>query len=368
MRDSLLQLMSGQTPQRLVWTADLTYWIAGQPPESVRLKRWDTEAGHLELCRSLGCMPYYWYDPFWAGRLENPDLIQTTSHSGSLQVRTWQTPRGCLVEESQFLPESHSQAITRYPVRDAADLRILLDLLENSQAVPEGLESYPQRLQAWAIYGGLPSLGMPRSPLPAFFTEWAGVERGVYLLLDEPDLVGAILDRLEQLEAPVLEAVCRLAPPLIHFPDNLTSEVYTPFFEDHMAERYLRRLQRLHAHGVRCAVHLDGTLKGLLPKLTSTGIDVIEAITPQPVGDLSLEDIRLLVENASRPGSRVVLWGGLPGAMFAPPFTWQDIQRQVQRVLDAWQGAPFVLGTADQVPPDGDISMVRRVSEMIGAL
>ena len=50
------------------------------------------------------------------------------------------------------------------------------------------------------------------------------------------------------------------------------------------------RLERLHAAGVRAAVHLDGTLKGLLPKLAATGIDAIEAITPQPVGDLSLEE------------------------------------------------------------------------------
>ncbi len=161
-------------------------------------------------------------------------------------------------------------------------------------------------------------------------------------------------------------------PPLVHFADNLTSEVYTPFFTEHMEERYSRRLQRLHAHGIHCAVHLDGTLKGLLPRLASVGIDAIEAITPQPVGDLSLQAIRELVENASKPGSctlqRVILWGGLPGAMFAPPFTWQDMQRQVQHVLQAWQGAPFILGTADQVPPDGDIDFVRRISEMVGSL
>ena len=369
MLSSLHQLLLHQPPQRLVWTADLTYWTAGQTPETVAKNGWDSETGHLQLCRDLGILPYYWYENFWAGALtfDTVTILEETFPDG-LHRKTWQTPLGSLTEESRFQSESFSQAITRYPVQDREGLQILLHMLENSQSSPTNLESYPVRSKNWGEYGGLPSLAMPRSPLPALFTEWTGVERGVYFLLDEPVLVSAILDRLEQLEAPVLEAVCRLAPPLVHFADNLTSEVYTPSCTELMEVRYSHRLQRLHAHGIRCAVHLDGTLKGLLPRLASVGIDAIEAITPQPVGDISLEEVRRLVEDATPPGSRVILWGGLPGAMFAPPFTWQDMQCQVQRVIDAWQGAPFILGTADQVPPNGDINFVRRISEMVGSL
>ena len=372
---SLLQLLAGQVPQRPVWTADLTYWIAGQPPETVAKNGWDSETGHLLLCRDLGILPYYWYENFWAGSLIFDNVsVQEETFPGGLHRKTWQTPLDSLTEESRFQSESFSQAITRYPVQDAGDLRILLDLLEHSQAFPTNLDSYPGRLKAWEANDGLPSLAMPRSPLPALLTEWTGVERGVYLLLDEPGLTGAILDEMERLEQPILEGLARLAgqvapdPLLVHFADNLTSEVYTPFFASHMAARYERRLEQLHRAGIRCAVHLDGTLKGLLPKLAAVGIDAIEALTPQPVSDLSLEEVRRLVEDATPPGSRVILWGGLPGAMFAPPFTWEDMQRQVQHVLQAWQGVPFILGTADQLPPDGDIDFVRRISEMVGSL
>ena len=55
----------------------------------------------------------------------------------------------------------------------------------------------------------------------------------------------------------------------------------------------------------------------------------------------------------------------MPGAMFAPPFTWERMKRHVERVLECWGGRPFILGTADQVPPDGDISFCRKIANML---
>jgi hypothetical protein len=112
--------------------------------------------------------------------------------------------------------------------------------------------------------------------------------------------------------------------------------------------------------GVRCAVHLDGTVKGLLPKLAANGFDAVEALTPQPAGDLPVEDMRAVAGNPA-----VILWGGVPGVMFAPPYTWRDMQSHIRRVLRAWQDTPFILGVADQVPPDGDIDFCHRIAEEI---
>ncbi len=62
---------------------------------------------------------------------------------------------------------------------------------------------------------------------------------------------------------------------------------------------------------------------------------------------------------------RVILWGGLPGVMFAPPFTWQDMRAHVTRLLDAWRGTRFIVGVADQVPPDGDLGFCRGIAELL---
>jgi hypothetical protein len=147
---------------------------------------------------------------------------------------------------------------------------------------------------------------------------------------------------------------------VLHFPDNLSSDNFTGYYDRYMSEHYRRRLNRLHDAGIRCAVHLDGTVRGLLPKLAADGFDAIEALTPRPGGDLPVEDMRPVAVN-----DQVILWGGMPGIMFSPPYSWSDVEKHIDRVLDCLQGEPFVLGVADQVPPDGNIEFVRRISETI---
>ena len=57
---------------------------------------------------------------------------------------------------------------------------------EHRRLTPANLADWPERRRLWQSYGGLPCIGLPRSPLPAFFVEWAGVQNGSYLLTDCP--------------------------------------------------------------------------------------------------------------------------------------------------------------------------------------
>lgn len=360
MRKTFLKLFAGGTPDAVVWTADTTYWLSGQRDNRVRDNGWDTEAGYLEFHRHLRCMPYFWYPTFFAGeRVYSRVEIRKEERNGERRTQ-WVTPVGTLTQTTCRVEADGSEATTGHAVESEDDLRVLLFILEHSDVQPANIDDYDRRMAQWAACDGVPALGFPRGPLPAFLVEWAGVENGIYLLMDQPDLVQQILDRFAEQEEPVIEAVCRLHPPLVHFPDNLTSEVYTPFFETHMLPVYERRLSRLHAAGVKAAVHLDGAVRGLLPLLAAAGIDAIEAVTPQPAGDMPVQEMRPAAGSDS-----VILWGGVPGAMFAPPYTWADMDAHVRRVLDAWRGQRFILGVADQVPPDGDIDFVRRIADLV---
>jgi len=127
-----------------------------------------------------------------------------------------------------------------------------------------------------------------------------------------------------------------------------------------MRDTHRRRLQQLQNAGIACAVHLDGRVAGLLPKLVETGFDAVEAVTPSPVGDIDVVEMQQIVS-----GSDTILWGGVPGAMFAPPFTWEDMRRHVRHVVQCWADRPYVLGVADQVPPDGNIEFCRRIADLV---
>lgn len=362
MREAFLQTLRGEKPDQVVWTADISYWVDGCVAKGTADPRWQTELGHLELCRDLGCMPYYWYGKFWAAEAKYHGVEIDIENRGDRRRTTWRTPHGDLFAETAFMEGSWSEAPVRYPVQTEHDLDILLSILEHRWMEPTNLSDYNERMELWARYDGLPCLGVPRSPMPAFIVEWAGVEHGALLALDFPEKVNEVLTMMEQQDQPVIEALGSLAPPVVHLADNLSSANLTSFFDEHMAARYQRRLEPLQAAGIRCAVHLDGTVRGLLPKLAHVGFDAVEALTPKPVGDVGLEEMRLVAAD-----DNVVLWGGVPGAMFAPPYAWPAMRAHVEKLLASWQGQPFIVGVADQVPPNGDIEFVRQIGRLVAA-
>ena len=366
--ERFLAAIDGDASYPPVWTADLSYWISGSEEAE---ERFQSEEGYLELCDQLGCMPYYWYDSFWAADRVYAEAPEVYQGSGNERTTRWRIDSEVLQRIECYSPVSHSEAIVKYPVETVTDLRNLIRIVERSELHGSAaLEEYPERRTRWESHDGLPCLGLPRSPLPAFITEWAGVENGILLLVEEPDLCVVLFDLLSEQEMPILEALAT-SVPLVHFPDNITSEVYTSLFDSYMREHYVRRLEILHGSGstneahnrrnrTRCAVHLDGTVNGMLQKICSVGIDAVEAVTPLPVGDMSVDAMREVTASSS-----TVLWGGVPGAMFAQPHDREAMERHVTALLEAWRNTPFILGVADQVPPDGDINLVEMITRIV---
>ena len=308
-------------------------------------------------------MPYYWYEPFWSAEPVYDQRVQiSTITRGHVTQKAWQTPIGSISEETTFSPESYSVAHSKFAVTNKAEFEVFRYLIENRRLIPACIEDYPERFELWRRYDGIPAIALPRSPLSAFFYEWAGVINGVYLLMDYPELMRDVFRLMAEQEEPILDAVCGLRPPLVHFADNLSSDTITGFYGELMEPGHRHRITRLHQAGIKCAVHLDGVVRGLLPKLARVGFDAVEALTPYPGGDLPIEEMRTVAND-----DKVILWGGVPGILFAPPYTWEDMQRHVERVLECWAGTRFVLGVADQVPPDGNIEFCKNISKLIQA-
>ena len=361
MLKSFLELLQGGRPDEIIWAADLEYWVTAQRLAGQLDDKYQGESGRLELARQLGVMPYYWYGDLWLQEPTYHSSVEVTVEERDEQtIKRWTTPIGSIEEIQAFLPESCCAACIKHPVHNRADLKTLLYILQHLSLEACGLDDYAQRRRLYAEYDGLPIIALPRSPLPALAVEWCGVENLVYLMMDCPDLIAEILQLFETQQEPIIDVACQAQPPLVHFCDNLTSDCYTPFFDEFMAEPYRRRLDRLHGAGVKCAVHLDGTVRGLLPKLAAVGFDAVESLTPAPVGDVEVERMRPLADN-----DEVILWGGMPGAMFSHPYSWPDVDSHLDRLFTAWSGQRFVLGVADQIPPDADMDICRRISEKV---
>lgn len=354
-RQRLLTALNGGRPDVLPWFADLTYWYAAQRAQGKLPPEYDGEEGFVRLHADHHVGYYLGYACVWQESYDNVTVDSCTE--GHVTTTRWVTPVGQIVGQTQYLPETFSSAPVRWPVQSPEDLRVLRYIADATQRTPR-YEAY-EHLKRIAGDQGHPTVLPPRSPISQMLVQWTGVTNLVYLLADARDEVERTLQALARSADSAFEAIAGCDTPYIEFGDNLTGEVVTRLFERYQFDYYVQRIEQMHGRGKKVGTHLDGTMCGILPLLVRTGIDFVESITPQPVGDVAIEDLRELA------GGEVILFGGMPGAMFAPPFTEKDVRRQVELIVEHhWPHGRFILGAADQIPPNGDIRLVRLVGEL----
>ena len=140
MLDSFLKLFRGEAADRIIWTADIAYWIAGQNDAGTADPAWDTEEGYLQLHRDLGIMPYYCYRKFWVASPQYSGEIEVSQETqGDHILNRIRTPVGDLIEESVHLHSSCSVGCIKHYVESEEDLDVLLYILEHRQLQPAKL-------------------------------------------------------------------------------------------------------------------------------------------------------------------------------------------------------------------------------------
>ena len=356
-RERILAPLRKIKPDRPAWLADLNYWYAAKQIKKELDPKYEGLDGFKKLHEDLGVCCYYGhgsriYHTFYDGVEINEKAVSNE------KIRQWKTPKGELTEKWVFMEKSYCWAQVEYAVKDIKDLKIVKDIFSKIRIEP----SYHEFLEMSELLGdsGLPISPLPRSPLPALLTDWCGVVNTIFLFSDYSDEVLETLNVIEKANSDAFTIACESPVELFHFCDNLDSSNSTSFFE-YMENYYNKHLMQLHQNNKMAVVHLDGAVRGLLPKLAACGFDGIEAITPYPVGDVKVEELPIL-----RGDNAPVIWGGIPGAMFCDPWTAESIKEQTLLVLKTLaESGRLIIGSADQIPPDGDINLCKVVAETI---
>jgi hypothetical protein len=220
-----------------------------------------------------------------------------------------------------------------------------------------------KRIEALWNGWGLPDLLAPIcvSPLQTLLTRWAGVETTIFLLVDAKEEVELTIAELEESDNEIFKIIVDSPAQLVEFPDNLSGEVTGKnLIEKYNFPYWKKRIKQLHKAGKFVALHNDGTLKASLPLLSETGLDAVEAVTPAPVGDLALEEIKEIANN------KIIIWGCLPGVLFSPIYSEEYFKNYTKKVLEIFTSdSGFILGVADQVPPDAEYSRIALVEKIL---
>lgn len=357
-RERVLRVLGGMRPDAVPWFGDLDYWATALIGRGMKPPDFKESGAYIDWHRNLGVGFYLQgYFPF---RMIFDGCRVEERREGPDRIRRIATPRGELCERWRWMPESFAEAPVDRLLKTASDLPAYIWLHRHLRYEPE--YAFAERRLAQVGETGIVLAYLPKSPLMQMVALDAGICAVVAMKADAP---AAFEDALAVVdESHGRAAAIALASPAeaLMIPENLSSEVVGPaLYEAHMRLYHKTWTARIRAAGKRSFIHLDGTLRGLLGRVASAGFEVVEAMTPSPVGDLGVSGWA-----AFDPSGKVVFWGGLPGVYFTDLVPDAEFERHVKAVLAVMRREPrYVLGVADQVPPDGLEVRVRRVGDLV---
>ena len=359
-RERLIALFDKQAIDQLPWVPDLGYWITAEEKRGTLPSQYKGVEGKRRLHIELNACIYY-------GEGATPAICTTegikesSEQKGDILINRIECDGHVLERHWRWLPESYCYAITKYYVTEISQLAVVREIFSRRSYKPNTTANDP----AIALDGhGLPITPMPRSPLPALFADWVGVEGTVFMMADARDEVEKTLEAIDRANDGFFNLLSNIDAKICHFCDNLSAETIGGYWDRYCAEYYQRRVAQLHSTGKYCVSHLDGATKALIPRLMISGLDGIESLTPMPVGDITMDEMSQLMEPYDG-----VFWGGLPGAMFVHPFVWDDLKVMIDRLHHLYRnGRRVVVASADLVPPMASLEIIRRVGEYLAEL
>jgi uroporphyrinogen-III decarboxylase len=355
-RDRLESALRGSRVDCVPWVADLGWWyesrsVHGTLPESCR------GLSLPEVHRSVGAMISTGVSDFYEVRWSTVEV--SSLENGTEECTRYRTPVGEVEETFARTGSSESSFPVRHLVKRQEDFRVVRYLLESREirATEDVVESLQER------YGdeGLAVPVLPRTPWQRIALELLGLEGACLALHDVPQEVERLVACIADSDDEIYRIAAGLPAGLVCFGDNIDAAITTPeLFRTITAPYYRRRTAQLRERGKLCLCHMDGNLRALLHLIADTGLDGVEGIAPEPMGDFSLRELRDAVEG------KVAVWGGVPASILCDGYAYGYVEEYVNGILRAVApGDRFVLGIGDMLPANGDIGKIRLISDLV---
>ncbi|MEG0579829.1 MAG: uroporphyrinogen decarboxylase family protein, partial [Niameybacter sp.] len=132
------------------------------------------------------------------------------------------------------------------------------------------------------------------------------MENVTYMALDDTDEFDELMGFMEMKHNEAAKISVDSPADCVMIPENISSEcIGKEFYHKYMEGYHTRWNSEIKRQGKFSFVHQDGTVRGLVSELSrNSKFDVIEAVTPAPVGDVTIDDVNLLVDD------NTIIWGG----------------------------------------------------------
>ena len=353
-----LDVAFGQAGGKIIWQPRILCWWADKKFLRQKLPEPYDRMSYQQMYRHLQCSNrIYEYNACFE-RVEDPRVrvAETVLNEWDREV-VWETPVGTQRAVYHRSPHHRSTVTVKWPICDADDMRVATWRQEHTPW-RWNQRTYDDLEKVWGDLGAATAY-LPRVTVQGLYIETMGVESAIYALHDWPGPVQKYFAATNECHDRLIDVVNASPIQVINFGDNVHSGTCSPeLFCKYMLPAYQHRCERLHAAGKFVHAHWDGDCKPLLPYARQTGLDGIEAITPLPQGDVTLEEVKAAL------GKEMFLIDGIPAIYFDRTFGEDVLADCTRRIIELF--APrLILGISDEISSTGDIERVRLVGRIV---
>ncbi|MFX0059912.1 MAG: hypothetical protein ACFE85_19275 [Candidatus Hodarchaeota archaeon] len=370
LKEIILNTFAHKKSEKIVFSPRIYYWyIVNKLYRKFHLNNFPNKIPQkylnktqLEIYDILKASPRYCFETIYLNLLEsklksdsNVTIKRKRGQKRDEIMQIYKTPLGKLKKVSA-IGGGLGEHLIEYPIKTVDDFKIMKYILDNTQ-LSFSDKNYKKGEDLFGDRGVL-STYLWHSPYQKLVTEYLGFSQTILFLKRYKRQTEEFMIFLEQWDNKMYELFARSPLKIINFGENIDANLSPPpYFETYLIPYYKKRLNQLRKAGKFCHIHIDGSLRDLLPYLSELPFDGYEALTAQPQGDVSIEEIKNAIEDK-------ILLDGIPSILFLPEYSISYVEEYTNKVLELFS-PNLILGISDELSPNGDIKKVEIISKIV---
>ncbi len=351
-------VIQGKSQGKIIWQPRILCWLEDKLFSGERLPEPFEGMTSPEIYKELGCSNrIYEYNGCFR-RIDDPSITRYERKISERETEhVVETPIGKLTQISLSNTSNYGTFPKKWWITCEEDMRVAMWIEERCDWAWD--EAYYQRIyNQWGDLG-LPTMFMPRVNVQHLYIDTMGVEGAIYAIYDYPQTVDKYFAALDENHERLITIINQSPLEPINFGDNLHGGTLPPnLFKKYVLPAYQKRNEKLHSAGKFTYSHWDGDTKPLLPYAKECGLDGIEAITPVPQGDVTIEEVKEAL------GDQMYLIDGIAAILFDDIYPESALIEQTHKIIELF--APkLILGISDEISSTGNIDRIRLVGKIV---
>jgi hypothetical protein len=304
------------------------------------------------------------------GMAYRPELVgvdREVKKEGDATLVTYHTPVGSVSCKYIYTEEMKRAGasitwITEHVLKDPRDYRTVGHIFKNIKIHPD-YDNYLDFQKKVGDKGFAAAFAnLSASPMHHIMKEFLDATAFYLEMYDHPKEMQALCEDMEPYFDQVFKVLAESPAEVIFSGANYDEMItYPPFFRGHIMPHLQKLAGMVHPKGKLLLCHCDGENQGLLDLIPESGMDIAEAVCPQPMTKVTITQVKKAFKG------KVTIFGGIPSvALLEESMSDEEFEKFMKNLfMEVAPGDRFILGISDTTPPDAKFERLVRIARMV---